>query len=222
MEISTTSKKQLGAFIDHTLLKPETTLEQVNILCHEAIDNKFVAVCVPPFFVEEAAKLLQGTGIKIATVIGFPLGYSPTSAKVEEAKQVIAKGADELDMMINITAVKGEKWSFVQNDIQSVTTICHMQNKIVKVIIETGLLTDDEIKKVCEICTEVQVDFVKTSSGFTSTGATIESVMLLRHLLPEHIKVKATGGIRTRQFAEDLIAAGADRLGTSSGVTIVA
>lgn len=222
MEITTNSRLEISDYIDHTLLKPETTKEQIDTLCTEAIEHGFAAVCVPPYYVEYAVQKLEGSKTLVATVIGFPLGYSTTSAKADEARQALDKGADELDLMINIAALKSGDWKYVQNDIECVTTLAHQQGKLVKVIVETGILAESEIVKACQICAEAGADFVKTSSGYTGTGATVEAVQLLRHLLPANIKIKATGGIRTRQFAEQLISAGAERLGTSSGITIIA
>lgn len=212
---------EIAAHIDHTLLKPDMTFADVKRLVEEAKTHGFAAVCVPPFFAQEAVNLLQGTAVQVATVVGFPLGYSPTSAKVEEVKNSIDKEVDEIDAVVNIAAIKNNKWSFVTNDIQSITTAAHLQGKVVKIIIETGMLTRAEIERVCEICTDAEVDYVKTSTGFNGQGATVEVVRLLRDLLPESIKIKASGGIRTKEIALEMIEAGADRIGTSSGVTLV-
>lgn len=212
----------LALKIDHTLLKPDVTMDQIKKLCEEAMEYGFVAVCVPPLFVQDVAKIVKGSGVKVATVIGFPFGYSATSAKVEEAKNAFDNGAKEIDVVMNVTAFKNQRWNYVKNDIQSVTTAAHLQNKIIKVIIESGVLTEEEILRACEICTEAEVDFVKTSTGFNGPGASIEVVKLMRANLPENIKIKASGGIRTRDFAESLIEAGADRLGTSTSVNLIA
>lgn len=212
---------EIAAYIDHTLLKPDMTFADVERLTSEAKANGFAAVCVPPFFAQEAVKQLEGTPVQVATVVGFPLGYSPTSAKVEEVKNCIDKEVDEIDAVVNIAAIKNKKWAFVTNDIQSVTTAAHLQGKVVKIIIETGMLTTAEIERVCEICTKAEVDYVKTSTGFNGQGATVEVVKLLRELLPDSIKIKASGGIRTKDDALQMIEAGADRIGTSAGVTLV-
>ncbi len=212
---------EIAAHIDHTMLKPDMTYDDVKRLTKEAKEHSFAAVCVPPFFAQEAVQQLADTTVQVATVVGFPLGYSPTSAKVEEVKNCIDKEVDEIDAVVNIAAIKNKKWSFVTNDIQSITTAAHLQGKVVKIIIETGLLTKAEMERVCEICTKAEVDYVKTSTGFNGQGATLEVVKLLRDLLPESIKIKASGGIRSKETALQMLEAGADRIGTSSGVALV-
>ena len=212
---------ELRKAIEHTLLKQEATREQIKLLCEEAVENGLGGVCVPPYFVADAAKLLESSGVKVVTVIGFPLGYQLPAIKVEEAKRAVDHGADELDMVMNIAAFKSGDINWVKNDIDSVATIAHMSNKKIKVIIESGILTDEDIKKACAICAELGVDFVKTSTGFAAAGASVAHVKLMRAALPKKIAIKASGGIRDKAFAEALIAAGADRIGTSSGVKIV-
>lgn len=207
--------------IDHTLLKPETTSENVNVLCKEAVERAFAAVCIPPYFVSEAASLLEESPVKVATVIGFPMGYSAVSAKVEEIKKAINDGADELDVVINLCALKSLNWNFLKNEIESLTTACHMKGKIIKLIIETGILTEDEIRRVCEISVAAEVDYIKTSTGINGPGASVEVVALLRQILPKNIKIKASGGIRDKAFALRLLEAGASRIGTSAGVQLV-
>jgi deoxyribose-phosphate aldolase len=211
----------LNNYIEHTILKPDTTTDQIKELCQEAIDYEFAGVCVPPFFVKTAANLLDKHAIKVVTVVGFPMGYDSIPSKVEATKRAIDDGTDEVDMVINIAAVKDANWSHVSNDIDSVTTAVHLKGKIIKVILETALLSIAEIKKLCEICTKVGVDYVKTSTGVNAGGATIEMVQYLKENV-EGIKIKASGGIRTKEFATQLIEAGATRLGTSSGIKIVA
>ncbi|RME04869.1 MAG: deoxyribose-phosphate aldolase [Bacteroidetes bacterium] len=211
----------LARTIDHTILKPGITSEDVKEKCQEAKDNSFAAVCIPPYFVNEAATLLENSGVKVATVIGFPMGYSAVSAKVEEIKKAVNDGADELDAVINICAVKSGNWNYLKNEIESLTTACHMKGKILKLIIETGMLTEEEIRQVCEISVVADVDYIKTSTGMNGPGASLETVKLLREILPKKVKIKASGGIRDRAFAEQLIQAGADRIGTSSGVQII-
>ncbi len=211
----------IASKIDHTNLKPETTIIEIQQLCKEAIENGFAAVCVPPMYVNEAKQLLEKSKVKVATVIGFPLGYSNTLIKVSEAKKAIDDGATEIDMVMNIAALKNKHYKQVLDDIQSVTMMAHFHKTIVKVILECCLLTNEEIVRACELCKEAGVDFVKTSTGFSKAGATIEAVKLIRESLPQKIKVKASGGIRTKEFALQLIEAGADRLGTSSGILII-
>ncbi len=211
----------LNNYIEHTLLRPDTTTAQIKELCQEAIDYNFVAVCVPPFFVKAAAKYLEEHSTKVVTVVGFPMGYQATPIKVDETKRALAEGADEIDMVVNIAAIKDNNWSHVKSDIDSINTTVHLRGKILKVIIETGLLSIPEIKQVCEICSTIKVQYVKTSTGINAGGATIEIVEYLKSHLTDDIKIKASGGIKDQAFAKQLIEAGADRLGTSSGIKIV-
>ncbi len=211
----------LARFIDHTLLKQDCVADEIKRLCEDAIQYGFAAVCVPPYYVKDVSHILEKHPSKVATVIGFPMGYAATPAKVEEIKRAIDEGVDELDAVVNLCAVKNGNWNFVKNEIESFTTATHMRGKILKVILETGLLSEKEILKLCEICAEAQVDFVKTSTGFAGQGATVEVVSLLRNSLPKSIKIKASGGIRERHFAEQLIGAGAERIGSSSSVQMV-
>lgn len=212
---------ELARFFDHTILKPDCTLKNIQQLCSEATEYHFAAVCVPPYFVKEASNLLSKGDIRKATVIGFPMGYSTTAAKVEEIKRAIDDGADELDVVINLCAVKSGNWNYVSQDIDRMTTAAHLRGKIIKVILETGLLQEEEIRRLCSICNEIRPDFVKTSTGFSAGGATVEVVQLLHSLVDPHIKIKASGGIRSRADAENLIQAGAQRLGSSSSVVIL-
>lgn len=211
---------ELASYFDHTLLKPDTATADIRRLCAEAIDYKFAAVCVPPFFVPEAVQTLESYPVKVATVVGFPMGYSATPAKVEEIKRAIDEGVDELDVVINLCAVKNGNFNFVRSDIDSMTMAAHSKRKAIKIILETSMLSTDEIKHLCDICNELQVDFVKTSTGMNG-GATPEVISLLRSHLNKQIKIKASGGIRTFFDAQQLIAAGAVRLGSSSSVQIM-
>jgi deoxyribose-phosphate aldolase len=211
----------LSNFIDHTILKPNCSKSEVEQLCNEAKTYEFSSVCVPPFFVKDAVNLLEDSTVKVGTVIGFPMGYSTTAAKVEEIKRAIDDGVDEVDVVINICALKSERWNYLRNDIDSVTRAVHLKGKVIKVILETGLLTASEIKKVCEMCTEIGVNFVKTSTGFNASGAKTETVAYLKSILPPDIKIKASGGIKTFNQAQELIEAGANRLGCSSSIQIV-
>lgn len=214
-------KVDLKKAIEHTLLKQDATRDQVKQLCEEAVEHGFGGVCVPPYYVADAAKLLEDTDVKVVTVIGFPLGYELPAVKVEEAKRAVDHGADELDMVMNVAAFRSGDINWVKNDIDSVATIARMNNKKIKVIIESGILTDDEIKQACAICAELEVDFVKTSTGFAAAGASVEHVKLMRSVLPKKIAIKASGGIRDRAFADALIAAGATRIGASASIKIV-
>jgi deoxyribose-phosphate aldolase len=211
----------LANFIEHTNLKPNATAEDIIALCNEAIENGFYGICVSPYYIQLAKKTIKKAPIKIISVIGFPFGYNTVSSKVEEAKKAINSGADEVDMVINLAAFKSGDMATVQNDIQAVVTACHLQNKLVKVIIETCFLNEEEIKLICKICADCEADFVKTSTGYGVEGATVDVVKIMRKCLPAKIKIKASGGIKTKSFAEDLIAAGANRIGTSAGVDII-
>jgi deoxyribose-phosphate aldolase len=212
---------ELAKYIEHTNLKPDCTKEDIIQLCNEAIEHGFYGVCVSPYYVQLAKKTIGKKPIKLVTVAGFPLGYSTVGAKVEEAKKALISGADEIDMVMNIAAFKSDDIQTVQNDIQSVVTVCHLQNKKVKVIIETAYLTDEEILRACKICIDCEVDFVKTSTGYASKGADPKTIKLMRGELPAKIKIKAAGGIKTQKQALDLIAAGADIIGTSNGIDLL-
>lgn len=211
----------IASVIDHTTLKVDTTKEDIKQLCEEAKAAKFFAVCVSPYFVRYAATQLEDTPVKIVTVIGFPFGFSATPAKAEEARRVLEEGVDEIDVVVNINAVKSGDWNYVRNDIQTMIFLAHQRGRIVKVIFETGLLTKKEMEKLCEICAELDVNFVKTSTGYYKKGATVSAIKYLRKLLPKKIKIKASGGIRSAKKANAMIAAGADRIGTSSGIKII-
>ena len=211
----------IASYIDHTFLKPNTTYIDIKKICEEAMQYGFAAVCIPPPLVKEAKNILTGSMVRVATVIGFPFGYSVIKAKLTETEQAIADGSDELDIVINLIALKNGSWSYLETEMQQVTGLAHANNKLVKVIIESGLLTDEEIIKCCEVYSKIEVDFLKTSTGYAEKGATVEAVQLMRKNLPVSIKIKASGGIRTYEFARQLIDAGAARLGCSASVAIV-
>ena len=211
----------IAQYIDHTLLKPATTMAELKKLCEEAIQYNFYAVCVPPPLVKNARGILVNSGVKTATVIGFPFGYSIGRAKQAEAQQAIQDGADELDVVINLIALKSKAWEYLELEMEAIVQEAQVRNRLVKVIIESGILTDEEIIKCCEIYAKTGVDFLKTSTGYAEKGATIEAVQLMRAHLPSTIKIKASGGIRSFEAANQYIQAGANRLGTSSGVAIV-
>lgn len=209
----------LAKFIDHTILKPQATVDDITRLCSEAAEKKFAAVCINPVYVDLSAHLLKGSGVKVATVIGFPLGSTLTAVKVLETREAVIRKADELDMVINIGAAKMGCWDAVIDDIKQVVDAA--DGKLVKVIIEAALLTDDEKRRACQAVIDGGAHFVKTSTGFGPGGATIEDVKLFKTVVGNTIKIKAAGGIRNRQDAEAMIAAGAVRIGTSAGVEIV-
>ncbi len=211
----------IADYIDHTVLHADCTPEDIQRVCSEAAAHRFKAVCVPPYYVRDAVQQLKDSFVKVATVVGFPMGYSPTAAKVEEIKRAIDEDADELDVVINLCAIRQSNWNFVSNDIDTVTTAVHLKGKVVKVILETALLNEDEILKLCEICNSARPDFVKTSTGKNGGGATLEAVRLLRANLDPAIQIKASGGIRTKEAAVAFIEAGATRLGTSSSLHLI-
>lgn len=214
--------RQIAAIIDHTLLKPDATLGQIGQLCREARDNRFAAVCVNPFYISQVHTLLKGSGVKTCSVIGFPLGASRSPDKVSEARSVLSAGAEEVDMVINIGALKDRNDVIVLHDIAGVAGICHAHNAILKVILETGLLTQEEKERACRLCVEAKADFVKTSTGFGNGGATVDDIRLMSGAVKNAgLGVKASGGVRTYADACAMIAAGATRIGTSNGVSIL-
>ncbi|KRK25696.1 deoxyribose-phosphate aldolase [Lactiplantibacillus pentosus DSM 20314] len=212
---------KLNRYLDHTLLKPEATEQQIDQVVREALENHFYSVMVNPYWVKHVHAQLAGSDVATACVIGFPLGANTTAIKVAEAKQAIADGVDELDMVINIGELKGGHYDAVQQDIESVVTAGHAANKVVKVIIETALLTDGEIVKASEIVADAHADFVKTSTGFSTRGASVHDVSLMKGAVQDRIGVKASGGIHTRDEALAMIDAGATRLGVSASMAII-
>lgn len=212
--------EQLERLIDHTLLKPESTEGDIQTLCLEAKEHNFKSVCINPDWVGYASDLLQGTDVEVCTVIGFPLGANKTVTKVFEAQEAVKNGATEVDMVINIGRLKSEDFAYVYDDIAEVVKAVKGQ-AIVKVIIETCLLERNEKIRACEIAKRAGADFVKTSTGFSTGGATVEDVKLMRSTVGPELGVKASGGVRTPQDAQDMIEAGATRIGTSNGVKLV-
>jgi deoxyribose-phosphate aldolase len=213
---------QIAGMIDHTVLKPDATLGQINQLCREACDNHFAAVCVNPFYISQIHTLLKGSGVKTCSVIGFPLGASLSPDKVAETCSVLSAGAQEVDMVINIGALKDRNDVFVLNDIAGAAEVCHAHGAVLKVILETGLLTQEEKKRACRLCVEAKADFVKTSTGFGFGGATVEDIRLMSAAVKgAGLGVKASGGVRTYADACAMIEAGATRIGTSAGIFIV-
>ena len=214
---------ELNKYIEHTLLKQDAAGADFEKLFREARENKFFGVCVNPAYVKRAKDALQGTDVKIVTVVGFPLGASKTEIKAAETAEAIKDGADEIDMVINVTALKDKDYDYIVNEVAALKKVCGAHN--LKVIIETDLLSKDEIVKACELCVKGGADFVKTSTGFVKNGvgAKVEDVKLMYETVSPHgLRVKASGGIKTKDAAVALVEAGAARLGTSSGVQIVA
>lgn len=212
---------KLNKYIDHTLLKAEATKTQIEKLCAEAREHDFFSVCVNSYYVKLANQLLNGSDVKVCTVVGFPLGASTMETKRFEAMKAVAEGAKEIDMVLNISAVKSGDWQYALDDMSSLAQVCHQQKTLLKVILETCLLTDEEKKKVCELAVKAGVDFVKTSTGFSTSGATVEDVKLMRAVVGPNLGVKASGGIRNAEIAMKMIEAGATRLGTSASVDII-
>ena len=211
----------IHSYIDHTILKPNTLSADVEKLCSEAVQYDFASVCVPPPFVKLAKQLVKESTVKVATVIGFPFGYSATESKIAEIILAMLDGADELDMVVNLLAIKNGDWVYLADEINHVLPVVKSKHKVIKLIIETGILTDEEIIKCCQLYGPSGIDFLKTSTGFAERGATVQSVELMRKHLPQQVKIKASGGIKDYAFAMQLIKAGAERLGCSSSVAIV-
>ncbi len=205
--------------IDHTLLKPEAVVGDIEKLCKEASEHHFWSVCINPYWISTAKKFLSGTDVKICTVVGFPLGANLPQSKVHETEDALEAGADEIDMVMNIGAALEGHWNFIEHEVHEIHSVCH--GKLLKVIFETCLLNDDQIKHACKASESAGADFVKTSTGFSKSGATLESVKLMRSCVPDRMGVKASGGIRDLEGAKAMIGAGAGRLGTSNGVAIV-
>ena len=215
--------KNLNKHIEHTLLKQDAKLDDFIKLFNEAKEHQFLGVCINPAYIKLAKENLANSNVKVVTVVGFPLGANRSDVKAFETSKAVEDGADEIDMVINVTAIKNKDYDFVLNDIKTVKAAC--QDKPLKVILETDLLEEDEIKKACELCIEAKADFVKTSTGFVKggVGAKVEDLKLMYETVsPYGLKVKASGGIRDKETAVKMIEAGAERLGTSSGVKIVA
>ena len=205
--------------IDHTVLKADTPLETIKRICDEAMEYSFASVCINPCHVAYCADYLKDSDVNVCTVIGFPLGANTSAVKAFETKDAIANGADEIDMVMNIGALKDKNYDLVRDDVKAVVEAAN--GTLVKVILETCLLTEDEIKKACELCVEAKADYVKTSTGFSTRGATIEDVRIMKEAVHGKAKVKAAGGVRTPEDMVKIVAAGADRIGTSAGCSLV-
>lgn len=214
------SSTQLASYFDHTLLRADATRDEIIAICTEAKHFQFASVCVNPFWVSTVAKELEGTSVGVTTVVGFPLGASSSIVKVMEARDAIASGATEIDMVINIGALKSGLYEEVGRDISSVVRACGAAAKV-KVIIETGLLTDEQKVRACQLAVAAGAHFVKTSTGFVSGGATVEDITLMRRTVGPDVGIKASGSIRTREGVQALINAGATRIGASASVAIV-
>jgi deoxyribose-phosphate aldolase len=210
----------IASYIDHTLLKSDATAHQIDALCKEAYKYNFASVCVNPFHVYHANNWLKNSEVKVCTVVGFPLGASETRVKVFETTCAIDSGADEIDIVMNIAAAKAGDWLIVFEELNSVAEICHANDVTLKVIIEATLLSKEEIARAAAVCSEAGADYVKTSTGFAG-GASLEHISLIKQHIGKDVKIKASGGIKTYDFAKQLIEAGASRIGTSSGIQII-
>lgn len=211
----------LASTIDHTLLRPDCTEAEITQLCQEARAHGFASACVPPCYVPLAARELSGSGVAVCTVIGFPLGYSSSRVKFREAEIALAEGATELDMVLNVSALKSGNLEAVKAEVEDLADLVEVNGALLKVIIETALLSEAEIEMAARLCAEAGAHFVKTSTGFASRGASVADIELLRRVLPPEIRIKASGGIRTRAAALAMLAAGADRIGTSNSLVIL-
>ncbi len=214
---------ELAKHIEHTLLKPDCTQKEVQRLCDEVLQHGFVGACVPPFFVRDARRIFGDTpGVpRVVTVVGFPMGYTAIAAKSEEIRRAIDDGVDEIDAVANIAAIKSGNWNHVEHDIDGIYRAVNMRGKVVKIILECGILVEDEIQKAMQIIQGLGVPYVKTSTGLFGHPATVDMVKTLRNLAQNGIKIKASGGIRTAQQAKALLDAGADRIGTSASLEII-
>jgi deoxyribose-phosphate aldolase len=211
----------IAQYIDHTILKPTTTLADIEKVCDEAMQFQFAAVCVPPYFVRDAKQIVEQSTVKVATVIGFPFGYSHYKAKVAEIKMAIDDGADELDVVMNIAAFKSNDMAYLESEIKKISKLVSDNIRVLKLIIESGILTEEEIIKCCELYKHYPIDYLKTSTGYAEKGATVEAVKTIRKHLPLYFGIKASGGIKSFEFARQLLDAGATRLGCSASVAIV-
>jgi len=219
--MASVSHAGLASLIDHTLLKPEATEEQIRKLCAEAAEYRFATVCIQPTWVRLAAEILRGTGVGVCTVAGFPLGANTADVKAYEARRALFDGATEVDMVINIGALKSRDYHTVEEDIRGVVRVCRDGGAVSKVIIETALLSEDEKLKASTLVAAAGADFIKTSTGFGPGGATVEDVALMRRVVGEKMGVKAAGGVRDRATAKQMVEAGATRIGASAGIRIV-
>ena len=212
----------LNGSIEHTYLKASCTPEDIDVLCQEAMTHQFYSVCIPPYFVFQARSILgSNSAVKICTVVGYPLGYNSTGAKVEEIKRAIMDGVDELDVVVNISAIKAGDWNFVKNDIESTTMMAHLKGKKIKVVFESSELEADELKKLCEICKIVGVNYIVPGTGFSQLSSTPEQIEYIRSIVDPSIKIKAEGRFKTKLEAKQIISAGANKLGTTTGIRLM-
>jgi deoxyribose-phosphate aldolase len=213
--------QNINTYIDHTILKQDTSNVEIDQLCKQAIQYQFAAVCVPPSYVQRGASFLKNSEIGLATVIGFPWGYQTINTKTTEVNDALANGANEIDLVAHIGAIKEANWDYLKKEIETITQILKSKEIALKVIIESGILSEEQIIACCKLYSQFNIQYLKTSTGFASQGATIKAVELMRAHLPAHIHIKASGGIRTLAQATEYIQLGATRIGTSAGVGMV-
>ena len=211
----------IAAFIDHSFLKPTTTIADIELLCSEAKEFGFRAVCIPPLFVKMAKEILKGSSVKVSTVTGFPFGYSAIEAKLAETVLALVDGADEIEMLANITAIKNADWQYLAKEINTIMPVVKSKRIVMKVILETGLLDEIEIITCCDIYGAAGVDYVKTSTGFSTIGATVKAISLLRTHLADAVKINASGSVNTFQFALKLLEAGASTISPDESIQLV-
>ena len=212
----------LNGLIDHTYLSPNCSPEDIEVLCQEALQHQFYSICIPPYFVFQARKILgANSAIKIGTVVGYPMGYNATAAKVEEIKKAAMDGVDELDVIANMSAIKAGDWNFVKNDIESVTMMVHLKGKKITLSFETNELEVEELKRLCEICQLIGVDYIKPNTGFSKLSSTPEQIQYIRSIIGPSIKIKAEGRFKTKLEAKKIINAGANRIGTTTGIRLI-
>ena len=212
---------ELAPYLDHTALQVGITLPEIEVISQKSVELGMGGICIPPYFVGAVHKFTADTTTNLVSVVGFPFGYTNIISKAEATKKVLQEGADEIDLVMNLSAFLNGNYEHVGDELESIHTLCHMQNKKLKVIIETCLLSPDQLLKACEICAEKEVDFIKTSTGFNGPGATLADIKKMRSVLPANIKIKASGGIKTADQVREFISAGADRIGTSQGINIL-
>ncbi len=212
----------IAPFIEHTKLTPDCALSDVKRLCEEALEHQLGAVCIPPIFVREARRILgEAASVKLVTVVGFPMGYSCIASKSEEIRRAVEEGTDDVDAVVNIAAIKSGNWNYVRNDCDSMARATHLRGKTLKLILECGLLTREELEEACALAIEYGVEFVQAGTGFGPYPVTKDMVSAIRNIIPARMKVKACGGIDTVAIANELIAAGADRIGTANGLSFI-
>ncbi len=216
------AEMNIATYLEHSFLEPTTTIAAVEKLCAEALENTFASVCVPPMFVKKAKALCAGSTVQIATVVGFPFGYSAVEAKLAEVLLALVDGADELQIVINTAALKNNDWQYLANELNSLLPVIKGKQKLIQIIVETSLLTNDEMVKCCDLYGIAGVDFIKTATGFMGEGETVEAVKLIRKHLADAVKINAGGNVKSFLFAKELIDAGADRIGSSNAMSILA